>query len=150
MKFAGQETFSQPPGEIWEKVSDLQFMSRFIPDLDRLEEVDSDHLRCRVKPKFAFLTGSLQLQFTVLQRDQPNHLKISIVGKKIGAGLTLEVTLSLVTDPQTCLSWEAEIQQRTGLLKPIGNSLIQGAAENIIASLWTGFRQELSDDNQVS
>ncbi len=149
MKFAGQETFSQPPSEIWEKVSDLQFMSRFIPDLDRLEEVDSDHLRCRVKPKFAFLTGSLQLQFTVLQRDQPNHLKISIVGKKIGAGLTLEVTLSLLTDPQTCLNWEAEIQQRTGLLKPIGNSLIQGAAENIIVTLWTSFRQELSDDNQA-
>ena len=89
------------------------------------------------------------MQFTVLQRDQPNHLKISIVGKKIGAGLTLEVTLSLLTDPQTCLNWEAEIQQRTGLLKPIGNSLIQGAAENIIVTLWTSFRQELSDDNQA-
>ena len=150
MKFAGKETFSQPQSEIWDKVSDLQFMSQFIPDLDRIERVAADHLRCRVKPKFAFLTGTLQLEFTVLERERPNHLKISIVGKKIGAGLTLEVILSLATGPQTCLSWEAEIQQRTGLLKPIGNSLIQGTAENIIAALWTGFRQELSDDNQAS
>ena len=148
MRFVGQETFSQPQDKIWDKVSDLQFMSRFIPDLDRIEQVAADQLLCRVKPKFAFLTGSLQLRFTVLQRDPPNHLKISIVGKKIGAGLTLEVILSLATDSQTCLSWEAEIQQRTGLLKPIGNSLIQGAAENIIATLWTSFHQALSDETQ--
>ena len=150
MKFAGQETFSQSQDEIWDKVSDLQFMSQFIPDLDRLEQVDSDQLRCRVKPSFSFLTGTLQLQFTVLQRDRPNHLKVSIVGKKIGAGLTLEVILSLAADPQTRLSWEAEIQQRTGLLKPIGSSLIQAAAENIIVSLWARFRQALSNDSQAS
>ena len=148
MRFVGQETFSQPQGEIWDKVSDLQFMAQLIPDLDRLEQVDSDQLLCRVKPKFAFLAGSLQLRFTVLERDPPNHLKISIVGKKIGAGLTLEVTVSLAMDPLTCLTWEGQVQQRTGLLKPIGNSLIQGAAENIITTLWASFRQALSDENQ--
>jgi carbon monoxide dehydrogenase subunit G len=139
MRFVGQETFSQPQGEIWDKVSDLQFMAQLM---------DSDQLLCRVKPKFAFLAGSLQLRFTVLERDPPNHLKMSIVGKKIGAGLTLEVTISLAMDPLTCLTWEGEVQRRTGLLKPIGNSLIQGAAENIIATLWASFRQALSDENQ--
>ena len=76
MRFTGQETFSQSQEEIWDKVSDLQFMSQFIPDLDRIEHVDSDQLQCRVKPSFAFLTGSLQLQFTVLHRDPPKNLKV--------------------------------------------------------------------------
>ena len=147
MRFAGQETFPQSQEEIWDKVSDLQFMSQFIPDLDRIEHVDSDQLQCRVKPSFAFLTGSLQLQFTVLHRDPPKNLKVSIVGKKIGAGLKLEVNLSLTANSGTCVNWEAEVQERTGLLKPIGNSLIQGAAENIISALWASFQQVLSEDN---
>jgi len=150
MKFTGQETFSQSQEEIWNKVSDLEFMSQFIPDLDRIEQVAPDRLHCRVKPSFAFLTGSLQLQFTVLQREQPKNLKVSIVGKKIGAGLKLAVNLSLVTNAETCLDWEAEVQERTGLLKPIGTSLIQGAAENIITALWASFRQVLNEKHQAS
>jgi len=141
MKFSGQETFPLPLDEVWEQLTDLASIARIIPDLERVEEVDSDHLLCRVKPAFAFLAGSLQLRFSFQERDPENQLKVLVVGKKIGAGLKLQITISLTQEKdRTCLDWEAEILERTGLLKPIGNSLLQATAEKVIASTWSGFR----------
>jgi carbon monoxide dehydrogenase subunit G len=141
MKFTGQETFPRQLDEVWGQLTDLACMASIIPDLDRVEEVDSDHLLCRVKPAFAFLAGSLQLRFSFLERNPENHLKILVVGKKIGAGLKLQITISLTQEKDTtCLRWEAEILERTGLLKPIGNSLLQATAEKVIASTWASFR----------
>ncbi len=142
MKFTGQETLPRQQDEVWGQLTDLAGMANIIPDLDRVQEVDADHLLCRVKPAFSFLAGSLQLDFSFLEREPESYLKILVVGKKIGAGLKLQITISLAQEKDTtCLNWEAEILERTGLLKPIGNSLLQAAAEKVIASTWTSFRQ---------
>lgn len=149
MKFAGQEDFSQGQTDLWNKITDLEFIAGIIPDLERVEHVDSDQLICRVKPQFTFLRGTLQLTFDFLEREPPDHLKISVRGKKIGASLTMEIKITFTqTDQASRLCWEGEILKRTGLLKPLGASLVQGAAENIIVKMWSDFRQALAAENK--
>ena len=151
MKFSGQEIFPQSAAAIWTRLIDLESMARILPDMDRVEEVGSDLLRCRVNPAFSFLAGSLQLQFSLQEQDQEKYLKISVQAKKIGAGLKLEITLALVPDADgTCLSWEATILERNGLLKPISESLIRAAAEKVIARTWSGFHQAMSEESHCT
>lgn len=149
MKFSGQEDFSQEQADLWNKITDLEFIASIIPDLERVEQVDSDQLVCRVKPQFTFLRGTLQLTFDFLERKPPDHLKISVHGKKIGASLTMEIKIAFTqTDQGSRLCWECEILKRTGLLKPISASLVQGAAENILVKMWSDFRRALAAENK--
>lgn len=91
----------------------------------------------------------MKLTFTFVEQQPPEQLKIAVLAKRIAASMSVEIVMSFKeTDQTSCLSWECEILKRTGLLKPIGNSLIQGAAEKVIASTWSDFRQALAAENE--
>ncbi len=115
MQFSGEEKFECDQSELWNRVTDMEFLSRIIPDLDRVESVEPKRLVCRVRPKFAFLSGSFKLTFETLAEDPPTHARLRISGKGIGSAMIIETALRLVAEDQcTRLTWEAEIVERDG------------------------------------
>ena len=145
MNFSGAEQFECSQAELWARLADMAFVSRAIPDLDRVERIEPTGFSCRVRPRFLFLTGSLALVFELIEAAPHERLKVRSRGTGIGAAVVVESELQLLTAASgTELRWTATIVSREGLLKPVSAGLIQGAAQRVVASFWKNFREALA------
>lgn len=146
MKFDGTEQFDGSPDSLWSHLTDMNFVSRVIPDVDKVLHLDERSFSCKVRPRFSFLSGSLDLNFEVINSTPPARLTIRSRGKGIGAVVVVEAEINLAPHGAgTELKWIGTIVSREGLLKPIGPSLIQGAAQRVIENFWKNFRAALSN-----
>ena len=145
MNFAGVEKFDCDQAELWARLTDMGFVSRAIPDVDRVLHVEQSSFSCRVRPRFSFLTGSLDLTFEITESEPEERLEVRSRGKGIGGAVVVESKLHLAAEGDgTILTWSGEIVSREGLLKPIGTGLIQGAAQRVIENFWKNFRDALA------
>ena len=149
MNFAGTEQFDCGHTELWARITDMAFVSRAIPDIERVVRMDASGFACHVRPRFSFLTGSLELVFDIVESTPCERLTVRSRGKGIGAAVIVEAHLYLVAiGPGTELQWTGVIVEREGLLKPIGPSLIQAAAQRVITNFWQQFRKILAEENR--
>ena len=151
MNFAGTEQFDCGHTELWGRITDMAFVSRAIPDIERVERIDNSGFTCRVRPRFSFLTGSLELIFEIIESIPCERLIVRSRGKGIGAAVVVEAHLHLEpASPGTELQWTGVIVEREGLLKPIGQSLIQAAAQRVITNFWQQFRKILAEEKRLA
>ncbi|HEV3304229.1 MAG TPA: SRPBCC domain-containing protein [Planctomycetaceae bacterium] len=144
MKFSGSEHFDYPVETVFDEITDLNVTAKTLPGMERVERVDSKHLECRVRPKFSFLTGSMQMTFDILETNRPSSARMRVIGKGIGASLAIETSIHLTAeDAGTRLDWESEVTQMTGLVKALSRTLIEGAARKVVADSWAVFRTHL-------
>jgi carbon monoxide dehydrogenase subunit G len=68
-----------------------------------------------------------------------------VVGKGIGASLTIETTIHLTSEGNgTRLDWSSQVVEMGGLVKALSRSLIEGAARKVVADSWAVFRTHLN------
>ena len=147
MNFAGSEQFDCVPAVLWACLTDMAFVSRVIPDVERVASLEQTGFSCRVRPRFSFLTGSLDLTFQIIDSAPPGRLKVRSRGKGIGAAVVVEAEIHLAADESgTALQWTGVIVAREGLMKPVGPGLMQGAAQRVIESFWKKFRDAMLAD----
>lgn len=145
MNFSGSEQFACSQDQLWARLCDMDFMATVIPDVERVEKIEPTGFTCKVRPRLAFLTGSLQLAFSLVEQTPPERLVVRSRGKGIGAAIAVDIEIHLATiESGSELQWTGVIISREGLLKPVGTSLIQGAAERVIHNLWQRFRAALA------
>lgn len=148
MNFSGVEQFDVGPDELWARLIDMGFVSGVIPDVERVVRVEETAFSCKVRPRFSFLTGSLDLTFEIVDSAAPERLKVRSRGKGIGAAVVVEAELHLAPcGSGTEVQWSGAIVAREGLLKPVGAGLIQGAAQRVIDNFWQKFRDALPSLN---
>jgi carbon monoxide dehydrogenase subunit G len=146
MNFTGSEHFDVPIETVFDEITDLNVTAKTLPGLERVDRLEGTHLECRVRPKFSFLTGSMQMIFDILEKNRPSSARMRVVGKGIGASLTIETTIHLTAEGTgTRLDWESQVTELGGLVKALSRSLIEGAARKVVADSWAVFRTHLSD-----
>ena len=144
IQLSGEERFEQSREELYKRLTDLEFMSKTIPGLQQVEHADATLLRCRVKPGFAFLTGSMKLLFEITGQQPPERADMRVTGKGIGSSIAVETTIKLLPDGNgTRLDWSSEVKELTGLSKVVSRGLIEAAAKKINTEAWAGFRRAL-------
>jgi carbon monoxide dehydrogenase subunit G len=145
MNLSGSEHFEHPVETVFDEITDLNVTAKTLPGLEKVERVDSKHLECRVRPKFSFLTGSMQMIFDILEADRPSSARMRVRGKGIGASLAIETSIRLSAEGNgTRLDWESQVTEMTGLVKALSRTLIEGAARKVVADSWAVFRTHLS------
>ena len=145
MKLSGAESFACDRETLFSKVTDTRFVTSIIPDLERVEELTGDRIVCRVRPKLTFLSASLKMTMKLDHFTPPQRARLNIIGRGIGA--SIEIVTDLVLEPADAgseLHWTAEVVRREGLLKPVGDSLIQAAAERVMADGWRMLREAIA------
>lgn len=144
MNFEGTEQFDCDTAQLWAHLTDMNFVSSAIPDLDKVVKIEPTSFSCRVRPKFSFISGSLELHIEIVDSTPQTKLKVRSRGKGIGAAVVVEAEMNVVPNGNGSeLKWSGAIISREGLLRPIGNSLIQGAAQRVIESFWKKFRDAI-------
>jgi len=141
----GLEVFDRPRSDIWNALTDMDLMAAVIPHLQAVEETTSSSLSCRVRPGLSFLAGSIKLHFGVTEVQPDEQLRVDVEGKQMAGGLTLAIDIALSQTPVgTELKWQGDEIRRQGLLRPISQGLLRGAATRIIGQLWGNFHTALA------
>lgn len=139
----GEETFDAPPRKVYAALTDLDALSKNIPDVQSAAKVDDRTLQCTVRPGFSFVRGTLKSTIRLLETVPDERVKIGVTASGIGMGMEIEARLKI--DPldggaRSKLTYEAQVMQRSGLVSAVPAGVIAGAAEKTIRDGWEKVR----------
>lgn len=144
MELSGTERFAAPADRVREALADLDVLASSIPGLDSVESNDGTALKCRIKPSLSFISGALRTTVTRTSDADSDEVVYTIGSKGIGGGAQVTATFHCGAESDgSTVEWRAEVVERTGLLKPIGGSLVESAMSSVVESTWEGFRAQL-------
>ena len=142
----GDKTFPLPIADVSAKLSDAGFLVNCLPD-SKVTEATPDKAVWSLRPKLAFMTGSLDATMESTGRDA-EKASFKIVTKAMGAGSTVEVKLTFAAaDGGTAVHWTGDIVAVTGLLKMVPKGLLQGTAQTVIDDVWAAVYRQLTIAN---
>lgn len=145
-QFEGVETFALPVATVFAKLSDAGFLASCLSSAT-VTSAAPDRAEWKVRPKLAFLSGSLDTTATVTAREPGTRAVFQIHAKGIGASSTVDAVLTFAptADGGTAVTWTGDIAARTGLLKLVPSSLIQGSAKKVIADVWADIHRKMAE-----
>ena len=145
-QFEGVETFPLPVSTVFAKLSDAGFLAGCLSGAT-VGLATPDKAEWKVKPKLAFISGSLDTTATVTAREPDARAVYQIFAKGIGATTSVDsvMTFAPTADGGTNVTWTGDISARTGLLKLVPSTLIEGSAKKVIADVWADVRKKLME-----
>lgn len=139
--FTGVESFASAPERVYDVLTNPDLLRDCVPDVETCEVAAPNVLKGVVRPKFAFVRGSLSFTLT-LNKTVPGREAVTINETSgIGAKMTIEsrvrVEPGAPDQPGGCtVHWEATVKEMKGLLAMVPGGLIRGAAEKTIKDTW--------------
>ncbi len=144
LHFEGQQALSRPTELIGEKLRDLGFLVKCIPDAELLGVAENE-VKFRVMPGFSFARGSLDISLQQIEKAPDKPIAYRCLNKGIGSTSEVEVTLTPEVDGEaTRVRWAADVKNLTGLLKMVPPALIKAAAQKVIADVWNEVEKQLA------
>ena len=132
----GDKTFPLPIADVSARLSDAGFLVNCLPD-SKVTEATPDKAVWSLRPKLAFMTGSLDATMESTGRDAGTSATFKIVTKAIGAGSTVTVRLAFAAvENATAVHWTGDVVEVTGLLKMVPKGLLQSTAQTVIEDVW--------------
>jgi carbon monoxide dehydrogenase subunit G len=99
-----------------------------------------------IRPSFAFVRGTLELSILVTEAVPDQSVGLHLRTKGIGNTSTVEALLTLAPQAAgTHVHWRAQVTEMGGLLKMVPEGLVRGAAQKVIADVWTAVEAHLRD-----
>ena len=145
IEIRGTEQFACDRDRARAALGDLEQVAAALPGLTRIERSDGDTLVCRVRPGLSFLSGSLRTTITRREEAGPGALRYGIDSRGIGAGAVADAHIRCLPDGEgrTRVEWQVRVEELSGLLKPVGASLIEAAMGMVAAATWEGLHTRL-------
>ena len=144
LHFEGTEQFPTSPAAVFAYLADPARLARAMPEHQVTGETP-DSATWKVRPRFAFMAGTLDTTATVLARTPDAAVSYRIVSTGVGSSSTMETHLSVTPHPDgTQVRWTGDLVELGGLLKLVPRGMLQTAALKTIDDLWTAVRKELA------
>ena len=146
IEITGTETLPLEPARVLAGLADLELLARAIPGLSRVDSNDGTTLVCRVRPGLSFLSGSLRNTIRREEEADGESVRYRVDSKGIGAGARVAAHLRCTAaDAGGCrVDWSTHVEELSGLLKPVGASLVEAAMGKVIRATWEGIRAKLA------
>lgn len=142
--FSGETHLPFPPDRVFAALRELEGVARQMPDVASVERVDASTLKLVVKPGFSFLRGTLRVTMSIEEVEAGRSLVQTARSEGIGMSMTIRSRISLAAaEGGTTASWLAEVVERKGLVSAVGPSLIQAAANKVLADGWAAVSRTL-------
>ncbi len=145
LHFEGDKDLTQPPPEVWGRLSDARFLVGCIPGTESVASAEADAAVCVIRPGFSFVRGTLEISVRVTERVEPTAVRFLVHSKGIGSSSNVEAALALAPrDGGTRVHWTADVKELGGLLKAVPQGLIKASAHKVITDVWAGIEQRLA------
>ena len=145
VRFDGEKDFPQAPAELWAKLTDAHFLVQCIPDVESVKELEANRAVMVLRPGFSFVRGTLDLTMEVVDAVAPSSARLLLRAKGMGSSSDVEATLALAPQGEgTRVHWAVEVKALGGLLKPVPQGLIRGAAQKVVEDAWAAAEARLA------
>lgn len=146
IRFEGNETFQHLPSQVFPLIANAGWLARALPDVEIIEAND-DRASWRVKPKFAFMAGTLDTVAEVQDRSPDQQVRYRVTSKGVGSQSTVEAVLTFesIAEGTTSIRWTADLTELGGLLKMVPRGLIQAAAQKVITDVWASVQARVNE-----
>lgn len=142
--FEGVESFPTPPADLYAKLADAGWLARALPDTEVLEAT-TDRATWKVKPKFAFMAGTLDTIAEVAARVSGEQVRYRVTSTSVGAKSVAEATMTIrPAGAGSEVQWAGDLTELGGLLKMVPRGLLQAAAQKVIADVWVALKQKVA------
>lgn len=145
LRFEGDKTFAKPPEEVWNRLTDAQFLVQCVPGVEAVKKAEADEAAWTLRPGLSFVKGTLDVTLRVV--DKVPHSSARLLAHSKGIGTSSEVEAAFALSPSgggTGLHWTAEVKNLGGLLKAVPQGLLQAAAQKVIGDLLTAIETRLA------
>ncbi len=148
IEIRGAERFACDRDRVRAALADLEQVATALPGLSRIERNDGATLVCRVRPGLTFLSGSLRTTITRPEdadRADPAALRYRIDSRGVGGGAVVNAQIRCLPDGEgrSRVEWQVQVEELSGLLKPVGASLIEAAMGKVAAAAWQGLHTRM-------
>ena len=135
--FEGDKSIPLPAAEVAARLSDVAWLVGCLSDV-KVTEASPNRAAWKLKPKLAFLTGSLDTVAEAIGREPGKSVAFKFTTKAIGASSTVTAELRFAEGEAggTAIHWTADLVEVTGLLKMVPKGLLQGTAQKVIDDVW--------------
>ncbi|MGL6074375.1 MAG: SRPBCC domain-containing protein [Fimbriiglobus sp.] len=143
MHFEGTEVFTSDPATVYAYLANAGRLARALPEGEIFEETPTQ-AAWKVRPKFAFMAGTLDTTATITVQQAEVMVGYRIVSTGVGSSSTMIVQLTL--NPQTvgtAVQWTGDLTELGGLLRMVPRPMLQAAALKTISDVWTAIRKDL-------
>jgi len=144
MHFEGSEPFSQPAPQLYAFLGDVGRVAATLKDADDLLP-EADRASWNVRPRFAFLAGTLQTLAEIQLRQPPDELGYLITSRGVGCHSSMRIRLRV--SPRgpvlTQIDWTADLVELTGILRMVPRPMLQLAVLQVINDVWQSIRHHL-------
>ena len=142
--FEGDKSFPLPVAQVAAKLSDAGFLANSLPDA-QVSEATPEKAAWKLRPKLAFLTGSLNVTMTRTAQEVGKSVAFQVFAKALGASSTVNAILTFAeAEGGAAVHWTGDIVEITGLLKVVPKGLIEGSAKKVIEDVWTAIAARLA------
>ena len=149
MHFEGSESFADSADRLRDYLGDAGRLARAMPD-HVMTLSGRDRAEWDVRPKFAFMAGSLHTIAEIALRT-PDDIRYRIASVGVGSSSTMDVRLSIVAkDDGTLVRWTGDMVELGGILKLVPRGMLQVAALKVIADVWIAVRRTLHEEDATS
>jgi carbon monoxide dehydrogenase subunit G len=144
--FEGDRSFPLPLAQVAARLSDAGFLASCLPDA-QVSEATPDKATWKLRPKLAFLTGSLNVEMTRTGHEPGKSVAYKVYAKALGASSTVNsvLTFAEAEGGTTAVHWAGDLTEVTGLLKMVPKGLLQGSAQKVIDDVWTAIAARLGE-----
>ncbi len=144
LTFGGEEHFAAPPDRVFALLTDLDALTRLMPDLVSAKRIDERTLECVVRPGVSFLRGTMRLSISLADLKPQESATMAMTARGIGTKIGVESRLVLQAEAaETKLVWSSKVVELTGLVASISRGLIVAAAQQQISEIWRRIQAEL-------
>jgi carbon monoxide dehydrogenase subunit G len=143
MHFEGTFSVKSKAAEVYGYLLDPNKLASCLPDLQQLDIKSTDEYVAVVKAGVSFIKGDFTMNFRVVEKNAPNHAKLTARGSGMGSTVDLEANMDLSeSGGQTSIRWSADAKVG-GRIASVGQRLISGQAEKIVKELFSCIQGKL-------
>lgn len=148
MIIEGHEHVAVAISEVWRGLNDTRTYRDCMPELTSLEETRPDHMDAVLELKLPAISGRFEGSLDVLERNEPERLKLRLEGKG-GPGFVVGEAVLLMNESGdgTDIHYRAEVQVG-GQIARLGQRMIAGVSQEMAGNFFTAFEQVMQGGEQ--
>jgi carbon monoxide dehydrogenase subunit G len=126
------------PETAYERLTNLEIMTKALPDAEDVRMIDSDTAGATVKLRIALVSTRLRMKVKISAKRSPSHAELSAEGSGSGSRVKIFSTFDLEGapgNPTTKMTWSADAEI-TGLMAGIGSTMLRGFAERRVTEIF--------------
>ena len=143
IEFNGDFELDMPPADLWPYFTDPDILAECAPGLKELNMNSPSELEAVMSVKVGSVSPKFNVDVTVVDTDEPNHLEMVAVGNASRNAFETTASMDLQEngDGGTVANWEATAEV-SGLIASLGQRALGGVTKRLVEKFFTNLQEK--------